>query len=792
MMNEKTLKILEFDRILNQLHQLAASEVGKKLALALRPMENFNGVKQLLDETQSILDILRLKGSLPVSEVSDVTPHLKRLSIGASLNGLEIAQIGRVLKTTSELVRFFEALEDEEIQIEALRPTFEALHPIPELSGKIRVALHEDGSVTDEASPKLRELRFQIRHAEAQVREKLEGVVRGKQAKYLSDAVITMRNERYVIPVKAEYRSMFGGVVHDQSASGQTLFMEPKQVVDLNNRRQQAKVAEQQEILRILAELSAEIEPYRDDIKESLQAVAQFDLLQAKGRLAQQMRATIPQLSDEKIVELRSARHPLLDPKQVVANDLYIGKDFKTLVITGPNTGGKTITLKTLGILQLMGQAGLALPVAEESQIAVFNNIFVDIGDEQSIEQNLSTFSGHMKNIIYILKHLDDQSLVLFDELGAGTDPQEGAALAIAILDEVRQRGAIAMATTHYPELKLYGYNHVDTKNASMEFDIETLRPTYRLLIGTPGRSNAFDISMRLGLPKVIVNHARAFIDDETKDLEASIQELETARQKMEEEYEVAHQTVEEATALREELKAYYDEIQHERHHLIEAAKKEANAVVQKAEHQAEHIIEDLREKQKGLDQRQVKEHELIEAKTQLKQLHLTEEEQKLKKNKVLQREKRKKALHIGDEVLVESYGQRGVLVSRLKDGNWKVQLGMLQMSIPEEELTLIKTSHEQQKEQTMATVQRTQSKGLPSRIDLRGERYEEAMREVEQYIDQAIVAGYPSVTIVHGKGTGVLRKGIWQLLSRHRQVKGYDYAPQNAGGTGATIVTFK
>ena len=791
-MENKTLEALSYPVIIQQLKQKTVSTLGEMIAGQLKPRQEFAEVKQLLKETSAILTLFRHLKRIPLSKLDDIRPHLKRLAIEASLNGQEIAEIGKGLRTTSEVCRFYEQLADEEIEVDALAFYFEALQPIPELSGKIRQCVNDDGTLTDDASPLLRQLRFQIRHSEQQVKEKLEEMIRSSKAKYLSDAVVTMRNDRYVLPVKHEYKGQFGGVVHDESASGQTLFIEPKQVVELNNRRQQARVAEKKEIERILCELSASIAPYRHVIENNVMTLAKLDVIQAKGQLAKDMQAVIPTLNNEKRLCLKQARHPLLNKETVVANDIYIGTDYKTLVITGPNTGGKTLILKTVGLLQLMGQSGLALPVACDSEMTVFNQIAVDIGDEQSIEQNLSTFSSHMTNLIAILEHCDENSLLLFDELGAGTDPQEGAALAIAILDYTRQKGATVLATTHYPELKLYGYNHIDTMNASMEFNVETLRPTYRLLIGTPGRSNAFDISYRLGLKKEIIDHARQFINDETKDVESSIRQLEEARQQMEEEYEEASQLVAEATQLRDELKEKYQLFKDERQQLLKEAKKEANQVVEKAQKEATTIIDDLKEKQAHLEQSEVKEHELIDAKTQLKNLHYSEEEAHLRKNKVLKREKQKKQLHVGDEVLVETYGQRGILLEQLKNGDWKVQIGMLQMAIPYDELTLIKTSQQQQQEKVMTTVKKTQSSGLSPRLDLRGERYEDAMRQVEQYLDQAIVSGYPSVTIVHGKGTGALRQGIQELLSHHRQVKSFNYAPANSGGDGATIVTFK
>lgn len=786
-MNKKILKTMEFPVIIQQLRQLAVTELGMEKAMAIRPLTQASEVQTKLLETADGMTILRLKGGIPIPKIANIAQELKRVRIGASLNGLEIAQIGRVLRTASELKRFFQDLADEEVELDVIPGIVALLQPVPELSGRIRQSVSEGGEVTDEASSLLRQIRFQIRHTEQLIRQQLEELIRGKNARYLSDAVITMRNDRYVIPVKQEYRHVFGGVVHDQSASGQTLFMEPKKVVELNNRLRQAQVAESQEILRILHELTALIAPHVDEIEQSLRAIADLDVINAKAKLAKTMKATIPTINEEGELFFRHARHPLIEADKVVANDLYIGKQFKTLVITGPNTGGKTLILKTMGLLSLMGQAGLALPCEEGSQLVVYDHIMADIGDEQSIEQNLSTFSGHMKNIVDILQATNERSLVLFDELGAGTDPQEGAALAIAILDSVAATGADIVATTHYPELKMYGYNRPQTINASMEFDVETLSPTYHLLIGIPGRSNAFEIAKRLGLEESVIQSAKQLMKQEDTELNDMITDLETTRQQMNDEYQQAQDYVSESESLYRDLQKAYREIKQERANLIQQAKEQANHLVDKASQKAEKIIAHLKDREKELETNALKEHELIAARSDLKALH--QQEEQLQKNKVLQKAKRAKELHPGDEVLVETYGQRGVLIKKRGD-DWEVQIGILKMKLNESELTPIAPAKE--KAAPMTTVARTSSKGVPASLDLRGKRYEEAMEEVERYLDQALLAGYPSVTIIHGKGTGALRQGIQQLLQAHRSVKKFEYAPANAGGNGATIVYFK
>ena len=498
-MNEKGLKTLEYDKVKNMLLAYATTEMGKNMVFELAPSSDCEWIEQALDETKDGVDILRLKGGIPIPKLESVKKHLKRLDIGASLSAKELAETGRVLRVTNETKRFFRDLEADEIELNHLYDEADMLETLPDVSRRLLMSIENDGHVTDEASSLLASLRRQITTTEGEIRNRLGNFVRGKSSKYLSDSLVTIRNERYVIPVKAEYKNAFGGIVHDQSSSGQTLFIEPKEIVELNNRLRQQQIAEKEEIKRILEELSELIAPYTEEIENNAKILGKFDFINAKAKLAHDLKATQPLISRENDVYLRQVWHPLLDSKKAVRNDVAIGKDYQAIVITGPNTGGKTITLKTLGLVSMMGQSGLFIPAFENSRIGVFDDIFADIGDEQSIEQSLSTFSSHMTNTVEILKSIDERSLVLFDELGAGTDPQEGAALAIAILDAVGAKGSYVVATTHYPELKAYGYERPQTINASMEFDAETLKPTYHLLIGIPGRSNAFDISKRLG-----------------------------------------------------------------------------------------------------------------------------------------------------------------------------------------------------------------------------------------------------------------------------------------------------
>lgn len=788
-MNPKILNTLEFSKIKQQIQQFIVTDSGQQIVTALQPSSSFETVQKTLDQTKDGVEINRIYGELPIPRLVSIEPHLKRLKIGASLNGLELAQICRVLRAGSYVVDFFAELDTEKITLKNLDQLVLKIEVLPQLTRKLVKAVSDDGSLLDSASDKLAGLRRGIQQLSSQIRSQMDELTRGSKAQYMSEPIVTIRNDRYVVPVKQEYRYKFGGVVHDQSASGQTLFMEPKLIVNLNNRLREEQISEEQEIQRLLGELSEMLAPHIAAMHQTAYVLGQLDFINAKAKYARLIKASEPIVNQEQSLHLKQARHPLIDAKKVVPNDISIGEDYQAIVVTGPNTGGKTITLKTLGLLQLMGQAGLFIPANEESQIAIFDDIFADIGDEQSIEQNLSTFSAHMENIISILKAVNQNSLVLFDELGAGTDPQEGAALAIAILDKIGETGANVMASTHYPELKIYGYNRPQTINASMEFDVKTLQPTYRLLIGVPGRSNAFEIAQRLGLEETVVTQAKQLMGRESQDLNNMISDLQNQQKKAHDEYQSLQQELASATQLQADLTQAFQDFEQDKAKQLQTAKQAANEIVEKAREKSEAIIADLRKQQLNRSQ-PVKENELIAAKGQLNALTHTEDA--LKKNRVLKRAKAKQSLKVGDDVLVTSYDQRGTILRKVDDQHFEVQIGIMKLRVAKDELEKQVVTQAKQTTQHVKTVNSGGIRHVKAQLDLRGQRYEEAMGNLDQYLDAALLANYQQVTIVHGMGTGAIRNGVQEALKRHKQVQKYAYAPANAGGFGATIVTFK
>ncbi|MBF2635694.1 endonuclease MutS2 [Listeria welshimeri] len=785
-MEKKVEAILEFDKIKKQLTEFASSSLGEQAILELAPATDFQVVQKSQLETEEGAKIIRLRGSAPITGLTDVFAHLKRLEIGGDLNGLEIYQIGSNLRVSRQMKNFMTDLLEMGVELPLLGALSDELLVLKEVEEDIAISVDESGKILDTASEALSTIRRTLRRTEDRVREKLESYLRDRNAsKMLSDAVITIRNDRYVIPVKQEYKGHYGGIVHDQSASGQTLFIEPQSVVDLNNERKALQAKEKQEIERILAEISASLAGWINEIHHNTFILGRYDFIFAKARFGKAMKAVTPHLSDAGIVHLIAARHPLLDAANVVANDIYLGEDFTTIVITGPNTGGKTITLKTLGLLTLMAQSGLQIPAQEDSTIAVFEHVFADIGDEQSIEQSLSTFSSHMTNIVSILEKVNHKSLILYDELGAGTDPQEGAALAIAILDASHEKGASVVATTHYPELKAYGYNRVHATNASVEFNVETLSPTYKLLIGVPGRSNAFDISRRLGLSENIITEARSLVDTESADLNDMISSLEEKRNLAETEYEEARELARGADALLKDLQKEITNYYQQKDKLMEQAREKAANIVTKAEVEAEEIIHELRTMQlNGVAG--IKEHELIDAKTRLgkakpKTINKTIPQAPKQKPHVFQ---------VGDNVRVLSLGQKGTLLNKISDKEWNVQIGIIKMKIKTTDLEYIQP--ETPKKQRIITSVHSSDSPAKSELDLRGERYEDALQKVDKYLDEALLAGYPQVAIIHGKGTGALRTGVTEYLKNHRMVKSIRFGAAAEGGNGMTIVEFK
>ena len=788
-MNHKIIETLEFEQIKGRVAHHLVSAAGKRELAALMPATDYQTVDTWLTETTDGADILRLEGGLPLPKLADIKPQMKRLKIGANLNGTELAQVTKVLQAGLSVQNFFEQMREKKIKLRVLEQTVDRLVTIPSVTTRLVRSVDPDGRINDEASAKLHGIRQLISKTENEIRQQMAQYTQGKSAKYLSEPIVTVRNDRFVIPVLARYRNKFGGVVHDQSASGQTLYIEPGAVMEDNNHLRQAQIEEKQEVLRVLAELSALISPYRHDILNNEQILGHLDFINAKAVYAHELKASLPLLSADNQVNLRKAWHPLIARDQAVANDIKLGGDYQAVIITGPNTGGKTITLKTLGIIQLMGQAGLFIPAQEGSTIGVFDNVFADIGDEQSLEQNLSTFSGHMDNVKTILDQLTANSLVLLDELGAGTDPKEGAALAMAILDEIGQRGSLVMITTHYPELKVYGYDRAKTINASMEFDQATLQPTYRLLLGIPGRSNGLEIAKRLGIGPAIISEAQSLVSDDSQDLNAMIGDLVEQRKQAREESERLAKLVAQNQADQEELNQKLDRFNEQRDQLLERARSQANHQVAQAKRKADRIIHHLRqlEIQQGAG---VKENQLMDAQGALNALH--QDNPRLQHNSVLKRAKEKHDLHKGDAVLVKSYGQHGELLSRRGNHKWEVQIGILKMEIDERDLEKVAKQDlpkEKQQRTGHRAVKTTQTRKTSARLDLRGHRYEEAMGELSNFIDHALLNNLGTVTIIHGKGTGALRKGTQQYLQSNPRVKSFSYAAPNAGGDGATIV---
>jgi DNA mismatch repair protein MutS2 len=784
--NSKVLKTLEFDKIKELLKQYAASALGHAKVSSLMPSVEYEEITALHEETDEAMTILRLKGHAPLGGIFDIRPHVKRAQIGGMLSPSEFVQVASTIRASRKLTLFVEELLEEEVDIPLLQEKMGTVIPLPYLEQDIRKVVDDNGEILDTASEALRTIRTQLRANEGRIREKLERMIRSSNAqKMLSDAIITIRNDRYVIPVKQEYRGQYGGIIHDQSSSGQTLFIEPEAIVQLNNQLRELRLKEQSEIEKILRELSESVQESGEELLLIVSVLSDIDFMFTKAKFGRSIKGSKPTINNERRVRLNKARHPLLPIDEAVANDIELGTDFSSIVITGPNTGGKTVTLKTLGLTSLMAQAGLPIPALDGSEVGVFRTIYADIGDEQSIEQSLSTFSSHMVNIVDILKKVDHESLVLFDELGAGTDPQEGAALAISILDEVHGTGARVVATTHYPELKAYGYNREGVVNASVEFNVETLSPTYKLLLGVPGRSNAFEISKRLGLSDSVIQRAKSHIGTDSKEVENMIASLEDSRRQGERELEEAHELLRQAEKMHKDMQKQMMEYYEKKDTLYEKAQQKATEVVEKAKAEAEQVIKDLRKMQHEKSA-QIKEHELIHAKKQLEDAtpKLKTSGQKKKVNQA------KHELKPGDEVKVLSFDQKGHLVERVSAKEWQVQMGIMKMKVKESDLEFIQS---QQKVETkpLATV-KGKDFHVSLELDLRGERFENALSRVEKYIDDALLAGYPRVSIIHGKGTGALRQGVQEYLKNHRSVKNIRFGDAGEGGTGVTVVQFK
>ncbi|WP_010532450.1 endonuclease MutS2 [Lentibacillus jeotgali] len=780
-MNERILKALEFNKIIEQLKSQAETSVGKELASQLKPSSDAADVREMQAETDEASQILRLNLTIPLGGVADIRAAVKRSVIGGVLTAGECLDVASTLYGGRQAKNFLGKMEED---LPILKGLAEKIISLRKLETDINSCIDDRGNVMDSASVKLRSIRSSIRTYESRVRDKLDSYTKS-QSKMLSDAIITIRNDRYVLPVKQEYRGAIGGIVHDQSASGATLFMEPKAVVDLNNQLQEAKVNEKKEIERILRELSGKIADDEAILTENVTVLAKIDFITARAKLGRGMKAAMPAINDNGIINVKQARHPLIPDDEVVSNDVVLGKDYTSIVITGPNTGGKTVTLKMIGLFTLMAQSGLQIPAADGCEMAVFDDVFADIGDEQSIEQNLSTFSSHMINIVSILSGIDDKSLVLFDELGAGTDPQEGAALAMSILDDVVSRGARVVATTHYPELKAYGFNRDNVINASVEFDVETLQPTYRLLIGVPGRSNAFEIAGRLGLAQSIIDRAKNQVGVNSESVENMIASLEQSRRQAEADYEEAHEILQESEELRNDLIKAWQQYENKREDLYKKAEEKADKALQKARDEAETIVDEIRHMKTDA---QLKEHEWIEARKMLE-----EAQPKLsskKANKPKQQPNTAKEFKPGDEIKLLSANQQGTILEKLNENEYLIQVGIMKVQVKRSEIQLIKHKSSVT-EKPLATVKGS-SFHVKTELDLRGERFEDAMGDLEKYIDDALLAGYPKVFIIHGKGTGALRKGVKEFAKKHTRIASERPGSTGEGGSGVTVLELK
>ncbi|HEE8740542.1 TPA: endonuclease MutS2 [Staphylococcus aureus] len=782
-MRQKTLDVLEFEKIKSLVANETISDLGLEKVNQMMPATNFETVVFQMEETDEIAQIYN-KHRLPsLSGLSKVSAFIHRADIGGVLNVSELNLIKRLIQVQNQFKTFYNQLveEDEGVKYPILDDKMNQLPVLTDLFHQINETC-DTYDLYDNASYELQGIRSKISSTNQRIRQNLDRIVKSQaNQKKLSDAIVTVRNERNVIPVKAEYRQDFNGIVHDQSASGQTLYIEPSSVVEMNNQISRLRHDEAIEKERILTQLTGYVAADKDALLVAEQVMGQLDFLIAKARYSRSIKGTKPIFKEERTVYLPKAYHPLLNRETVVANTIEFMEDIETVIITGPNTGGKTVTLKTLGLIIVMAQSGLLIPTLDASQLSVFKNVYCDIGDEQSIEQSLSTFSSHMTNIVEILKHADKHSLVLFDELGAGTDPSEGAALAMSILDHVRKIGSLVMATTHYPELKAYSYNREGVMNASVEFDVDTLSPTYKLLMGVPGRSNAFDISKKLGLSLNIINKAKTMIGTDEKEINEMIESLERNYKRVETQRLELDRLVKEAEQVHDDLSKQYQQFQNYEKSLIEEAKEKANQKIKAATKEADDIIKDLRQlrEQKGAD---VKEHELIDKKKRLDDHY---EAKSIKQN--VQKQKYDKIV-AGDEVKVLSYGQKGEVLEIVNDEEAIVQMGIIKMKLPIEDLE--KKQKEKVKPTKMVTRQNRQT--IKTELDLRGYRYEDALIELDQYLDQAVLSNYEQVYIIHGKGTGALQKGVQQHLKKHKSVSDFRGGMPSEGGFGVTVATLK
>lgn len=788
-MNNKTLIKLEFDKIISMLENEASSFRGKQLCRRLKPVTDLTKIDLLQEQTAAAFTRIIKKGRISFGDAAPVEESLKRLEIGGALNTAELLRICRLLSNTAR-AKSYGRHDTQEDLADCLDIYFDGLEPLTPLSNEIERCIISEDEISDDASSALKHIRRSINNLNDRVHTTLSGLVNGSLRTYLQDALITMRGDRYCIPVKAEYRSQVQGLIHDQSASGSTLFIEPMAIVKLNNDLKELYVQEQDEIRKILASLSEETAQYIEEIRTDYRSLTDLDFIFARGALALTMRASRPILNEEGRIRIREGRHPLLDQKKVVPITVSLGDEFSLLIITGPNTGGKTVSLKTVGLLTLMGQAGLHIPAGDRSEIAVFRQVYADIGDEQSIEQSLSTFSSHMTNIVSFLKKVDDRSLVLFDELGAGTDPTEGAALAIAILSHLHKRNIRTMATTHYSELKIYALSTPGVENACCEFDVESLRPTYRLLIGIPGKSNAFAISGKLGLPGYIIDDAKKRLSEQDVSFEDLLSDLEASRRTIEKEQAEIAAYKKEAETLKRQAVQKQEKLEEQRDRIIREANEKANAILREAKEVADETLRNFHKfgKENISAAEMEKERERLR-----KKIKDTSASASLKTNKPKKTYK-PSDFKLGESVKVLSMNLTGTIGS-LPDarGNVTVQMGILRSQVNISDLEIIEEvspyAPKRMNRTAKSKIKMSKSLSVSPEINLLGKTVDEAVAELDKYLDDALLSHLNSVRVVHGKGTGALRKGIHEYLRRQKHVKSYRLAEFGEGDAGVTIV---
>ena len=791
-MNKKTLAKLEYNKIIEQLIEHASSFSGKELCRRLKPMTDISAIRNAQDETAAAFTRIVKKGRPSFSGCNPVNDSIRRLEIGGVLGSGELLRICKLLETSGR-ARAYGRHDNADEMEDCLDGYFEQLNPVTILVNEIRRCVIDEDEISDDASPGLKHVRRAMNQINDKVHATLSNMVNGSLRTYLQDPIITMRGDRYCIPVKAEYRSQVSGMIHDQSATGSTLFIEPMAVVKLNNDLKELYGQEQEEIQKVLARLSADTAEYTTEIHTCYTILRQLDFIFAKGALALDMNASQPIFNTEGRIHIREGRHPLLDKKNVVPITLTLGDTFDLLIVTGPNTGGKTVSLKTVGLFTLMGQAGLHIPALDRSELAVFHDVYADIGDEQSIEQSLSTFSSHMTNIVSFLKQVDEHSLVLFDELGAGTDPTEGAALATSILNHLHSRGIRTMATTHYSELKVYALSTPGVENASCEFDVETLRPTYRLLIGIPGKSNAFAIASRLGIPDYIIEDAKTHLTEQDESFEDILTDLETSRNTLDKERETIAAYKREIERLKMETSQKQEKLEAQRDRILREANEKAHAILEDAKETADETMRNFHKFGKAniSAAEMEKERERLRKKMAKTRSGMTPEPAKPKK------QYKPSDFKLGESVKVLSMNLTGSVVS-LPDakGNLDVQMGILRSKVNISDLEIIdeKPNYLQKtaKRTGKGKIKMNKSLTVATEINLLGKTVDEAVAELDKYLDDASLAHLSSVRIVHGKGTGALRQGIHKYLKRQKHVKSFRLGAFGEGDAGVTIAELR